>query len=189
MVHLEALWLVLRRMGFPDGLISLLRDWASKRRTRAQVNGLLSAEYPMSKGVPQGDPLSCLLFSLFIESLSRYLKSKDDLDGVTAFNGMLKLLLLLYADDLVVFANSPAELQRALLHTVLKHGVMHGACPSVLVLVKRKLCILPLCPYGPLTLPRFNLPLGSLFSGRTYTSILDTSCALTWLTTTLPPAL
>ena len=64
MVHLEALWLVLGRMGVPAGIVSLLRDWAAKRRTRVQVNGVLSAEYPMRKGVPQGDPLSYLLISL-----------------------------------------------------------------------------------------------------------------------------
>ena len=68
----------------------------------------------MAKGVPQGDPLSCLLFSLFIESLSRFLKSRPDLTGVSAFGGQIRLLLLLYADDLVVLANSSAELQRAL---------------------------------------------------------------------------
>ena len=116
MVHQGALWAVLERMGVPVKLVSLLRDWAAKRRTCVKVNGNLSAEYPMAKGVPQGDPLSCLLFSLFIESLSRYLKSRPDLAGVTAFGGQFCLRQLLYADDLVVLANSPEELQRALSH-------------------------------------------------------------------------
>jgi len=116
MVHQEALWLVLERMGVPSKLVSLLRDWAAKRRTCVKVNGTSTQEYPMVKGVPQGDPLSCLLFSLFIESLSRYLKSRPDLAGVSAFGGQIKLLLLLYADDLVILASSSDELQRALLH-------------------------------------------------------------------------
>ena len=116
MVHQEALWAVLLRMGVPVMLLNLLRDWASKRRTRVRVNGVLSAEYSMAKGVPQGDPLSCLLFSLFIESLSRYLKSRPDISGVSAFGDQIRLLLLLYADDLVVLANTSEELQRALSH-------------------------------------------------------------------------
>jgi len=116
MVHQEALWAVIERMGVPSGLVALLRDWAAKRRTRVRVNGVLSAEYKMTKGVPQGDPLSCLLFALFIESLSRYLKSRPDLAGASAFGNQIRLLLLLYADDLVVFANSSEELQRALNH-------------------------------------------------------------------------
>ena len=39
MVHQSALWLVLARMGVPAKLVSLLRDWAAKRRTRVKVNG------------------------------------------------------------------------------------------------------------------------------------------------------
>jgi len=114
MVHQGALWRVLERMGVPSKLVSLLRDWAAKRRTSIKINGVQTQEYPMEKGVPQGDPLSCLLFSLFIESLSRYLKSRPDLIGVSAFAGQIKLLLLLYADDLVILASSSEELQRAL---------------------------------------------------------------------------
>ena len=113
-VHLDALWKVLEWQGVPAQLIDLLRDWAGKRRTRVRVNGELSEAYPMSKGVPQGDPLSCMLFNLYIDSLSRFLKSRPDLQGVTAFTGAITLQHLLYADDLVGLASSAAELQRLL---------------------------------------------------------------------------
>ena len=113
-VHLDALWAVLERQGVPTQFIDLLRDWAGKRRTRVRVNGELSPSYAMSKGVPQGDPLSCLLFNLFFDSLSRFLKSRPDLPGISAFNGGITLQHLLYADDLLGLASSPAELQRVL---------------------------------------------------------------------------
>ena len=113
-VHLDALWAVLELQGIPQQLIALLSDWASKRRTRVRVNGELSDPYAMSKGVPQGDPLSCLLFNLYFDSLSRFLKSRPDLPGVTAFGGGITLQHLLYADDLLGLADNPAELQRVL---------------------------------------------------------------------------
>jgi len=113
-VHLEALWVVLRRQGVPSAFVDLLRDWSSKRTTQVRVNGELSEPFPMSKGVPQGDPLSCLLFNLFIDSLSRYLQSRPDLPGVTAFHGGISLQHQLYADDLLGLAGSAAELQRML---------------------------------------------------------------------------
>ena len=113
-VHLDALWAVLQLQGIPSQLIDLLRDWSGKRRTRVRVNGELSEPYPISKGVPQGDPLSCLLFNLYIDSLSRFLKSRPDLQGVTAFAGGITVQHLLYADDLVDLAASRAELQRLL---------------------------------------------------------------------------
>ena len=113
-VHHGALWAVLELQGIPLQFIALLRDWASKRTTRVRVNGELSEPYAMEKGVPQGDPLSCLLFNLYIDSLSRYLKSRPDLQGVSAFGGGISLLHLLYADDLIGFAESASELQRIL---------------------------------------------------------------------------
>jgi hypothetical protein len=81
------MWVVLKMQGVPEQFIELLRDWAAKRRTQVRVSGELSEPFHMSKGVPQGDPLSCLLFNLFIDSLSRFLKSRLDLPGVTAFGG------------------------------------------------------------------------------------------------------
>ena len=113
-VHHDALWAVLEMQGIPASFVALLRDWASKRVTRVRVNGELSEPYPMSRGVPQGDPLSCLLFNLYIDSLSRFLKSRPDLQGVTAFQGGITLQHLLYADDLLGFADTAAELQRVL---------------------------------------------------------------------------
>ena len=115
-VHLDALWVVLERQGVPSHFVNLLRDWAAKRRTQVRVNGELSEPFRMSKGVPQGDPLSCLLYNLFTDSLSRYLKSCADIPGVTAFGGGITLQHQLYADDLTCLAESAAELQRALGH-------------------------------------------------------------------------
>jgi hypothetical protein len=115
-VHLDALWTVLQRQGIPLQFIQLLRDWAAKRQTQVRVNGELSEPFSMDKGVPQGDPLSCLLYNLFTDSLSRYLKSCPDIPGVTAFGGGITLQHQLYADDLACLANTAAELQRALDH-------------------------------------------------------------------------
>jgi hypothetical protein len=78
-VSLASLWFLLRQMGVPDTIVELLDDWASKRRTRLRVNGELSDWYPMLAGTPQGDPLSCLLFNLYVEPLIRYIKSRADI--------------------------------------------------------------------------------------------------------------
>lgn len=70
-VHLGSLWCLLRDMNVPARIVDILDDWATKRRTRLRVNGELSRAYSMLAGTPQGDPLSCLLFNLFIEPLIR----------------------------------------------------------------------------------------------------------------------
>lgn len=106
-VHLASLWHLLREMGVPELIVNLLDDWAVKRRTRILVNGVLSEEYSMLAGTPQGDPLSCLLFNLWIEPLIRHINSVASIRGITipGMNRVIKSLF--FADDIV----GPSELE------------------------------------------------------------------------------
>ena len=63
-------------------------------------------------GVKQGDPSSPLIFMMFINDINQNINS--DLDGIFNISD-IKLFILLYADDQVVFAKSPESLQRMLL--------------------------------------------------------------------------
>lgn len=65
-----------------------------------------------SIGVKQGDPLSPLLFGLFIDRVEAWLREHAPECGV-ALQGQL-LRVLLYADDLTLLASSPEELQSLL---------------------------------------------------------------------------
>jgi hypothetical protein len=108
-VHQGALWVVLRHMGVPDRIVRLLETWGSRRTTSVMVNGSLGEPFPMEAGVPQGSVLSPLLFNLYIESLSRYLASLPEYEGVRVLNTVLRHLL--YADDLSAPARSPRQLE------------------------------------------------------------------------------
>jgi len=66
----------------------------SNARSRLQINGQYSEEFDMRVGVHQGSVLSPLLFILVLEALSREYRA---------------LWELLYADDLVVIADSLEE--------------------------------------------------------------------------------
>ena len=110
-VHRPTLWRVLKHMGIPDNIIRLLDDCSSKRTARVRVNGALSDPIALSKGCPQGDPLSPLLFNLFIESLSRRLATACP--GVRAA-GEVHINRLLYADDIAFLGPDRAALVHAL---------------------------------------------------------------------------
>ena len=99
-VHLASLWCLLRQMGVPAIIVALLDDWAAKRRTRLRVNGELSPEYSMLAGTPQGDPLSCLLFNLYIEPLIRYINSLETIRGVPIPGSNRIVKSLFFADDI-----------------------------------------------------------------------------------------
>ena len=100
-VHLGSLWCLLRDMNVPARIVEILDDWATKRRTRLRVNGELSRAYSMLAGTPQGDPLSCLLFNLFIEPLIRYINSIDSIRGVPIPGSDRRLKSKFFADDML----------------------------------------------------------------------------------------
>ena len=59
----------------------------------------------------QGDCLPPFLFSIYLNDLEEEINLKGA-DGIDI--GMIKLFLLLYADDIVLFAHSPDKLQSLL---------------------------------------------------------------------------
>ena len=63
-------------------------------------------------GVKQGDPSSPMLFMMFLNDINQFINA--DLDGIFMVDD-IKLFLLLYADDQVIFAKSPEALQAMLL--------------------------------------------------------------------------
>ena len=63
-------------------------------------------------GVKQGDPLSPLLFGLFIDEFEQWLKDESPTTGVELGSRMLQMLP--YADDLVLLARCPKALQQQL---------------------------------------------------------------------------
>jgi hypothetical protein len=76
-------------------------------------------------GVKQGDPLSPLLFGLFIDRVEAWLKDKAPECGVKLGGELLRVLL--YADDLTLLAQTPEALQALLdaLHEFCAANCLH----------------------------------------------------------------
>ena len=112
-VNHNALLLVLEKIGLEPSAVSLLRDILTNTTASLRVNGSTTDPIPIRIGVPQGDPLSCLLFNIFIETLARYLRDSLNLNN-TEITIDTTIHILLYADDLAVTAESREELQTIL---------------------------------------------------------------------------
>ena len=76
-----------------------------------KIGNEIGNEFCYNLGVRQGECLSPLLFSLFLNDIEEQ-SIFSRLDGLNV--NIFKMFMLLYADDIVLFANSASELQDGL---------------------------------------------------------------------------
>lgn len=107
----DLLWQKLFNLGISAKIIRLLRNIYSKAEVQIRAEELTESA-GVNKGVLQGDSASPLLFLLFLNDLEEYFRSKG-IRGVS-LNESTEILLLLYADDLIIFATDRIDLQRKL---------------------------------------------------------------------------
>ena len=89
-------------------------------KAKLKVNGSLYSSFPCQLGVRQGENLSPFLFSVFLNDLESFL-TMNNINGLQNISEMMenevyiyiyiKLFALLYADDTILFAETPDELQ------------------------------------------------------------------------------
>ncbi len=117
-VNRGLLWAAIRGMGIHGAMFDTLQRMHADISMKMRLDGELGDPFPADMGVKQGDPLSPLLFGLFIDRCQAYLASQCPNSGVQITTTMLARVLL-YADDLVLLANDAPGLQALLdaLHT------------------------------------------------------------------------
>ena len=103
----DNLWYKLIKLGIHGKIFDIVKSMYSNVKTRVFSNGTKSDPFPSSLGVRQGECLSPFLFSMYVNDLEYELSLPDA--GIDI--GHMKLLLLMYADDVVLFANSAQSLQ------------------------------------------------------------------------------
>ncbi|GJE94639.1 transposon TX1 uncharacterized protein [Phanerochaete sordida] len=98
----EYLWETLRAFGLPDSFINTVKSLYSYAETVVMINGERSSTFRVTRGVRQGDPLSCLLFDLAIEPLACMLR-QSALKGFEVPGLADRVLVSLFADDTTAF--------------------------------------------------------------------------------------
>ena len=105
------LWSKLSSYGLSSTMLNILQSMYGQASSRVTLNSDTSEEFLYRKGVRQGSNLSPRLFSLFIHDLEKYLVENNS--GSIEINST-NLHLLLFADDLVLLADTPAGLQKSI---------------------------------------------------------------------------
>ena len=106
-VDRDLLWFCLISMAISGTFLNALRSLYKGFKACVHINGKLNDWFNVDLGIKQGCLLSPCLFSLFFDSLSDEIKSLRK--GVPFGNE--KLSILLYADYVVLLAETEADLQ------------------------------------------------------------------------------
>ena len=166
-VNRLAMWKKLLQNNIDGKVFKVIYSLYEKAKSCVRSCQGLSSFFVSCNGVRQGENLSPILFSIFLNDLVQHMSGS--FDGLECLSNSirdrlsddtiyvyLKLYLLLYADDTVVFAESAADLQLAL-------NSMHDYCniwklevniakTKVVVFSKGKIRNIPAFTYGGLDL-------------------------------------
>jgi hypothetical protein len=100
----------LGRVGVCGNMLRAIACMYSAVPMCARSEGEISSSFDSELGVKQGDPMSPLLFGLFLDGVEKYVAQCADGTGVDI--GGQPCQMLLYADDIVLLASSAKDLQR-----------------------------------------------------------------------------
>ena len=111
LVNRGLLWHKLIRDGCSKTMVLALKAMYNSVKACVRYKNKCSSFFEINAGVKQGDPLSPVLFILFINDILETLSNENDVTlAIDDFN----LFMLLYADDAVLFSKSPETLQNML---------------------------------------------------------------------------
>lgn len=117
----SGLWQKLLENFISGKMYDTIVNMYSNIKSRIFDGSVFSEYFPCNVGVRQGESLSPLLFSLYINDLEHFLKEQD-VEGLKTVSDdieieldyYLKLFLILYADDTALLAESKNDLQKQL---------------------------------------------------------------------------
>ena len=110
-IYLNGLWYKLSKLGVDGKLFNIVRNMYNCVKTCVQGCNTYSEFFECAVGLRQGEVMSPMLFSLFIEDLELFLQNEPacglSIDDIT-------FILMLFADDMVIFGSTPQDLQNSL---------------------------------------------------------------------------
>jgi len=99
---------ILRKMGFGHNFLKWISILYQDANSLLKINNTLSDPFKLQRGVRQGDPLSPLLYVLYLEPLICAIDRDQRIKGIELLDQSLKTLA--FADDLTVFVASQEDI-------------------------------------------------------------------------------
>ena len=124
LIDRASMWLKMRKIGVTGKILNVIQNIYKNANSCISVNGDMSELFSCNVGVRQGENLSPLLFSIFLNDFQEFIGNAYN--GLKFLNKLAKDTFtreddfiinpnsLLYADDTIILAESPEDLQKAL---------------------------------------------------------------------------
>ncbi|XP_055353170.1 uncharacterized protein LOC129599062 isoform X1 [Paramacrobiotus metropolitanus] len=103
----QKLWERLTELGISLKMLRFLKNMYGAAKNCVKWNKESSGSFPLEKGVRQGDPSSGMLFDLYVDPLTKYVREGRVTDIAL---GDLPVYLLKFADDIVLISENEEEL-------------------------------------------------------------------------------
>ena len=125
LIDRSTLWVKLLSIGVRGNIINVIYDLYGKAKSCVKKCNDLSQFFNCNVGVRQGENLSPLLFAIYLNDFEGYVSQEYEglafvgreinrVLGDDVLEMYIRLYILLYADDTIVLAESPQQLQQAL---------------------------------------------------------------------------
>ncbi len=102
-IHHDYLWETIQVFNLPPIFISSIKALYSHAHMQVAINSVLSQPFKVTRGVRQGDPLSCLLFDIAIEPLTCMLRNNQGILGLAIPGTNKKLVVNMFADNTTLY--------------------------------------------------------------------------------------
>ena len=116
-VNHDCLWYKMLKIGITGKMYNIMQTLYKDIKSSVRINGYLTDWFSVTSGVRQGDNVAPTLFAIYVNDLIEEIKELNQ--GINIGNEMISALL--YADDIVLLAETEEGLQKQLKH-------LHGWC-------------------------------------------------------------
>ena len=113
-----------QKVGIEGTYLNIIKAIYDKPRANIILNGEKVKRFPLTSGRRQGCPLSPLLFNIALEVLTTEIRQEKEIKGIQI--GKEEVRLSLFADDMILYIESPKDSTRKLLELVNEFGKVMG---------------------------------------------------------------
>ena len=147
------LWSKLIRYNICGNFLNIIKNMYSSIKSCVKISGKCFELFVCSRTLRQGKNLSPLLFSLYLNDLEHFITTRND-KSIEIYDAdldiLVKMLVLLYADDTVIFATSEENLV-SVLNTFYSY-----CCQWKLDIYYDQTKVIVVCDFGQYTICNLN---------------------------------